>query len=140
MAVARRETENLQSHGLDRSTLSSLRCKAGLGCRSYVTLVGHQSSGNACCREAHAAQLPVMLAKIYKLHHQPIMSQIAKDMSQFPPYALSTCLLDVCCLLRHTSVLWQEENPRHVGDERHLTLRLCMGAQQPSAMYIKSSF
>ena len=46
----------------------SLRCKAGLGGSSDVAVVGDEGPSNDGCREAHAAQLPVVLAEVQELH------------------------------------------------------------------------
>ena len=46
-----------------------LRSKAGLCGSSDIAIVGDQGARNGGCWEAHAAQLPIVLAEVQELQH-----------------------------------------------------------------------
>lgn len=69
----------------------SLRCQAGLSCCGYVALVRDECSSNGRCGEAHAAQLPVVLAEVQELHaHGPDESRCSDKLHR-PRAALCKC-------------------------------------------------
>lgn len=72
----------------------SLRCQTGLSRCGYVALVRDECSSDGRCGEAHAAQLPVVLAEVQELHaHGPDKSRCS-DESHRPRAALCKCCSD----------------------------------------------